>query len=676
MIIRLFLGMMLYGIGSFLWATEKPMTIHHKLAVTVQLEASQIVVQDNMTLPSSWSKPYLDVALNPNFSVRYQAQVLKPIQKTSAYSSYRLKRQPTQKTVQIQYQGTLSSTPDCQWLTQACVMLNQTGVYLDGRSYWYPNTLDMQKTFELQLTGLPEAWTSLSQGMQIEQGWRIEKPQRQLYLIAAPFSVYEKDVKSLAKIQVLLRHDDPELAQRYLDKSEVYLKRYSKLLGQYPYRKFVTVESFWESGWGMPSFTLLGSKVMRLPFIPDTSLPHEIVHNWWGNGVYVDASQGNWSEGLTAYLADHYQKKLKQEDRNYRRDTLQKIALFSQQEKLLLREFRSRHNRATQAIGYGKSMMLFHAVAKQIGDETFYQALRLFFSRYQFKQASFPDLQTVFNEVSQQDLSPLFEAYLNRTDTPKLQLGTVFQRDNKTAEGEQKELVFELSQIQEGDAFELHIPVALYKNETDEPSYEVVHMTEKQQQFVLHVKHPIKAIMVDPDFDVLREPDMAELPPSLDILFSRQPKHFVMARGINEAMQVAWEELAETLNFGKEPTLQFDDQPLPDSAKTLVLFGGDNAVLNQLLEQADEVVRFTEISHRLNEARYVCGLHSLAFALRVGERNVILLDVSSLDGLERLMKKLPHYGKYSYTVFNSTNGKNIAKGQWEVYNSPMLRVLD
>jgi hypothetical protein len=54
----------------------------------------------------------------------------------------------------------------------------------------------------------------------------------------------------------------------------------------------------------MPSFTLLGSRVIRLPFILYSSYPHEILHNWWGNSVYVDYARGNWSEGLTSYLAE------------------------------------------------------------------------------------------------------------------------------------------------------------------------------------------------------------------------------------------------------------------------------------------------------------------------------------------------------------------------------------
>ncbi|MEZ5450560.1 MAG: M1 family aminopeptidase [Thiolinea sp.] len=189
---------------------------------------------------------------------------------------------------------------------------------------------------------------------------------------------------------VYLQQPDPELAERYLKATQRYIKEYSELLGAYPYDKFVTVESFWETGWGMPSFTLLGSRVMRLPFILHSSFPHEILHNWWGNGVYVDAAQGNWSEGLTAYLADHRNKETAGEAMNYRRDALQKYAAFAAAGgDFPLREFRSRHDRTTQAVGYDKSLMLFHMLRKRLGDEAFFAGLRQFYQSYRFRFADF-----------------------------------------------------------------------------------------------------------------------------------------------------------------------------------------------------------------------------------------------------------------------------------------------
>ncbi|MFN3786494.1 MAG: hypothetical protein ACK4RS_06600, partial [Thiothrix sp.] len=66
------------------------------------------------------------------------------------------------------------------------------------------------------------------------------------------------------------------------------------------------------------------------------------------------------------------------------------------------------------------------------------------------------------------------------------------------------------------------------------------------------------------------------------------------------------------------------------------------------------------------------GLHSLAFALRAGTQTLMLLDASTQSAWQQLLGKLPHYSQYSYVVFNSASGENVAKGQWEVKDSPLV----
>jgi hypothetical protein len=100
---------------------------------------------------------------------------------------------------------------------------------------------------------------------------------------------------------VYLRKPDEALAAKYLEATARNLEMYRGLIGTYPYDKFALVENFWETGYGMPSFTLLGPQIIRFPFILTSSYPHEILHNWWGNSVFVDYASGNWCEGLTAY---------------------------------------------------------------------------------------------------------------------------------------------------------------------------------------------------------------------------------------------------------------------------------------------------------------------------------------------------------------------------------------
>ncbi|MBS1173521.1 MAG: putative aminopeptidase, partial [Proteobacteria bacterium] len=100
----------------------------------------------------------------------------------------------------------------------------------------------------------------------------------------------------------------PGLADGYLDDTRRYLERYGEEIGAYPFTEFSVVASPLPTGFGMPTLTYIGADVLKLPFIRATSLGHEVLHNWWGNGVYVDYAKGNWSEGLTTFMADYAYK--------------------------------------------------------------------------------------------------------------------------------------------------------------------------------------------------------------------------------------------------------------------------------------------------------------------------------------------------------------------------------
>ena len=104
--------------------------------------------------------------------------------------------------------------------------------------------------------------------------------------------------------------DDAALADEYLDASARYLDAYIPLLGPYPFSQFAVVENFFSSGLGMPSFTLLGSGIIKRHYTQPYALGHEIVHSWIGNGVFNRVSQGNWVEGLTTYLSNYYYHEL------------------------------------------------------------------------------------------------------------------------------------------------------------------------------------------------------------------------------------------------------------------------------------------------------------------------------------------------------------------------------
>ena len=52
------------------------------------------------------------------------------------------------------------------------------------------------------------------------------------------------------------------------------------------------------------------------------------------------------------------------------------------------------------------------------------------------------------------------------------------------------------------------------------------------------------------------------------------------------------------------------------------------------------------------------------------------IAIDNKEAIPGLIRKLPHYGKYSYLSFEGDEPVNVAKGQWPVLNSPLVKVFE
>ena len=57
---------------------------------------------------------------------------------------------------------------------------------------------------------------------------------------------------------------DEHLRELYTERTQHYIAMYEEMIGPYPYAKFATVENWFPTGYGMPSFTFLGDRVMEI----------------------------------------------------------------------------------------------------------------------------------------------------------------------------------------------------------------------------------------------------------------------------------------------------------------------------------------------------------------------------------------------------------------------------
>lgn len=662
------------------WLVRAETVIHHQLKVKLNPENGQLQVRDTITLPSP-NMP-LRFALNAGFAatspdpaVRFAPDSGMPSSQTVKF--YRVVLPQGRTVFTMSYQGKLelaaAETPDQQ---QNQGYISSNGAYLDGGSHWYPSFGDAPVTFSLEVE-LPPSWKAVSQGTfhpdtaarQNTVIWEETHPQEDIYLLAAPYHEYRRS-SDLADTLVLLRSADPALAEQYLSVMGDDIAMYSRLLGPYPYSKFAVVENIWESGFGMPSFTLLGPRVMRFPFILRSSLPHEILHNWWGNGVYVDYRQGNWSEGLTAYLADHLLREQSGEGAAYRRNALLRYTNYvSAGSDFPLKDFQGRHNEATQAVGYDKALMVFHMLRVQLGDERFVAALRGFYREKKFRRAGWDDLRRAFESVAHESLQTDFEQWLNRRGAPSLQV--------REARAEEKDghyvLSTDIEQNQPGPAYRLHVPLAVQLEGQDQAWQTMIELAQKQQ--TIHLTLPARPwrLQVDPEFDVFRRLDPGELPPTLSEALGAGSLLIVLPSAAPPALRDAYARMAQTWAEsaqGIELRWDKDLAQLP-GVRSVWLMGWENRFFAQLATSLKPQATLSGTAAELDGQTLRREDNAVVLAARRDGTALLWLGCDNPAAFPGLARKLPHYGSYSYLAFQGDEPTNTLKGQWQVLDSPL-----
>jgi len=413
--------------------------------------------------------------------------------------------------------------------------------------------------------------------------------------------------------------------------------------------------------------------VIRLPFIINSSYPHEILHNWWGNGVFVDYEKGNWCEGLTAYLADYLISESRGKGREYRMAALQKYSDYvSAGKDFPLTDFRSRHSSSSEAVGYGKSLMAYHMLRNLLGDGNFRQGLRGFYAGNSFKYASFEDLRAAFEKITGEGrLKPFFDQWTRRAGAPALSL--VSTRLSKGGlEG--YDLEFTLAQTQDGPPYSLEVPVAIYLAGAGAPRMKTLPMRKKEETF--HYSAPLAPVRleIDPEFDLFRTLSPLETPPTLSRLLGASRPEIILPSG---AAGAPWQVLAAAWNKDKENAPGILDDSARSSAPASAsywVFGAENRLAVDFEKELEGYgARLTPDSVLIDNRSFPRAEHTFVFAAFNPSDPAFsgaLVASGSPDKLRLLAAKLPHYGKYSWLVFDKEMN-SLATGIWRAARSPL-----
>ncbi len=534
---------------------------------------------------------------------------------------------------------------------QADGLIGNNGIALTG--LWHP-LLDSNCLFELTAT-IPKQFAAVSEAEEIRDTvagntrtvrFQFDHPLTSLNFVAGPYVVEHQPFGPGQTLYSYFFAEDKELAVEYRKKTLAYLKRYQELIGPYPYKRFSIVENRLPTGYAMPTFTLLGQAVVRLPFITETSLGHEVLHSWFGNAVGVDASQGNWCEALTTYLADQAFAADKGGAAAFRKQQLITYQSYVGQDNTeALKDFSgagshvASGDKANRAVGYDKGSMLFHMLLREIGDAPFYAGLREFYARFRNQQATWQDLAASFSTSSHQNLEPFFSQWLNRADIPRLELA-----DSLKEKDGQIELTLTIKQLQE-TPYRLRLPLDIVTAKGKERRE--VTLSETETKLTLNLADYPSLVIADPDYDLTRSLAPEELPPTWSRFLGARERLAIIPEAEDRQTYAPFIELLASMGCPVKTASEATDKDL--AGKAVLFLGTDSRLTRSIFASPLQVATGFTLEARENP-------------LAPGQVAVLIASSSAAE-TAAAAPKLSHYGKYSALHFNlgRVEQKNIAE---------------
>ncbi len=537
----------------------------------------------------------------------------------------------------IGYEGTLPplSPPDL-----GEPMAGPEGVYLPEHTPWLPRIAGEPFSYRISIeTAAPfkaVAAGRLIKEVETEALYRAvfasERAVRGLAVFAGPYRIKERIHKGV-RLRTYFNASLAGLEDGYLQSSADYIDMFSDGIGPYPYSAFRVVSGPLTVGLGFPGLTYMGARVLALPFIRRTSLGHEILHNWWGNGVSVAPDSGNWAEGLTTFMADYAFAGIKgpQGKRSLRLNWLRNFTALPVERDRPVESFRGKGPDASQVVGYDKSAFIFHMLENELGRAVFAKGIGLFWRKWRFAEAGWDDLRKAFEAASNRDLRTFFSQWLKRTGGVELKLSDVRGKKKNDGYG----VTFTLAQT--GPLYALEVPVSITTEDGTETSK--IKLDEASKTYTLPLKSAPKALAVDGDFDLLRRLDPSETQPILrDVTLA--PDVAVLVPGNSEKTLKTARILASRLL--DTPAHFIDPSVLAAPSAPLLVIGEEKDVA-PLLDRLGLPGIPQDLAGR--------GTARVWTERRKNGTAVLVVSTDTAKALDALVRPLPHYLGKGYLIF-------------------------
>lgn len=516
-------------------------------------------------------------------------------------------------------------------------IIRSTGIFLADR--WYPEVSSLAH-YRLRAT-VPDGFLAISsaeevivskKGKDTEYSFIFPYPAQQISLIAGHYREKKETWKGV-DIHAYSFPENTYLAQSYIGYAKKYLDEYGKLLAPYPYKKLSVIEGFQSAGYAAPTVAVIGREQLPFSFLADSSFRRVILRQWFGSSIYVEAGQGNWADGLIAYLADQRAEEQRGKGRNYRKQILINYESYVDPgREYALKDYQGAVDLASGATGYGKGSMFFSMLEKLTGKDVFYPALQTIAQERKFQELSWGNFRAVFEQISGDDLSWFFNQWIARKGVPSVEvseLRVVMKKGVPT-------VAFDLRQ--QGEPYRLTLPVRI-TTESGGKS-EVLTLQKELEHFEVPVKGTPVEITFDAEYEVMRKIAPEEFPPVIATLLGSEKRIVVMSRDERQRSRETADALAKAGFVIKE------DQDIKDEdirTSSLLVLGHDSPVLRRLFGGVQKPKSGSSLSVQKNPLN--------------PDKVIAVASGGPGDDSLRFVRDMSRYGEYSVVHFEKGSAR-------------------
>ena len=310
------------------------------------------------------------------------------------------------------------------------------------------------------------------------------------------------DADGCVDISFWVYPEDTVFAREVFDRAPEMVDYFTATIGPYPFEKLANVQSATRFGGMENSSAIFYSEgAIAAGRLSEGTVSHEIAHQWFGDSATESEWTHLWlSEGFATYFGalffeaadgvEDFRARMERSREGYLRSNVTDRPIVDPDGPGSLFNLLNANN-------YPKGGWVLHMLRGTLGDDTFFRAIRAYYTEFAYGNALTNDLRRVFEEVSGQELGWFFDQWVHQPGYPVLESEWEMREDGPA-------IVLTVTQTQSADWPTFHLPMEVEIRGADGMSRESIEVTRRSQTFTIPVAGRPEEVVLDPDGWVLK----------------------------------------------------------------------------------------------------------------------------------------------------------------------------